>query len=251
MSVANTGEGAAHHEGGELDAGNVVAEGLGPLLVLADGLQNLAEGGLDDALHDPEREEEKKRDGSVVRERRMDVEAEHVRARDAGHAVLPTRDRGPLVGREVEHLVEREGQHDEVEPGALDAEVADEGRRHRPHRDPDREREEDADAVVLQEVARHVGRPTEEGRLAERQQPCVAHEQVETQAEDREDPDLGRDRLPDEDGEQHDRGQNRDPRSAHRMPFAVEDVSLRGGLFAQALIGCRRGLGAAREARRP
>src|SRR5215510_9815884 len=108
-------EGSAHHEGGELHAGDVVTQSFRAQLVLANGLEDFAERRLDDALHDPESEQEQHDDGRVVGERTLDVEAENMRTRNAGHTVLASGHRGPLVGREVEHLVQREGQHDEVE----------------------------------------------------------------------------------------------------------------------------------------
>jgi len=42
------------------------------------------------------------------------MSGEDARARDPGMPSCP-RHRRPLVGGEVEHLVQREGQHDEVE----------------------------------------------------------------------------------------------------------------------------------------
>src|SRR5689334_15535614 len=50
-------EGSTHHEGGQLHARDVVAERFRAQLVLSNGLENLAERRLDDALHDPERKE--------------------------------------------------------------------------------------------------------------------------------------------------------------------------------------------------
>src|SRR5499426_2747449 len=211
-------EGSAHHEGGELHAGDVVAQSFRAQLVLANGLQDLAERRLDDALHDPEREQEQHGDGRVVGERTLDVEAEDMRTRNAGHAVLASRHRGPLIGREVEHLVQREGEHDEVETGALDAEISHGGRRDGAYHDARAQRQEHIDPVVLQQVAGHVGGRAKEGGLAEREQSRVAHEQVQAQPEDGEDPDLGGDGMPDEDREEHHRGKDGQPSLAHRMP---------------------------------
>ena len=123
------------------------------------------------------------------------------RPRHARHAVLAAGDAGPLVGGEVEELVQREGEHDEVQARALHAEVADRRGRERAHADAGGEREEGVDAVHFHQPARDVGRRAEEGGLAEGQQAGVAEQQVRAEAEDGEDPDLGGD------GGTHDEGQ--------------------------------------------
>ena len=149
---------------------------------------------------------------------KAEIDAEELRPRDAVHAVLAAGDAGPLVGDEVEELVQREGEHDEVQPRALDAEVAHQRRRRRAHRDADGEGEEDVDRVVLEEPAGDVGCRAEESRLAEGEQSRVSQQQVEPQPEDREDPDLrGNDGTHDE-GKQHDRGQKQEDWMLHRMP---------------------------------
>src|SRR6185436_18876627 len=210
-------ERAADDEGEQLEARHVVADRLGAQLVLADRLQDLAQRRFDDAAHEVKTEQEQARDEGVVDQRILEIQAQEFGPRDAGHAVLAAGHRGPLVGDEVEQLVQREREHDEVEARALHAEVAHQQRRERAHADADAEREEHVDAVVLEQPAGDVRRRAEEGRLAEGEQPGVAEQQVQPQAEDGEDPDLRRDRRPHDERQQANRNQDEDEGS-HRMP---------------------------------
>ena len=61
-----TGERARHHEGGELVATHVHADEFRALGVLADGGQNAAERGLDDAPQEPESEANQQQDQQIV-----------------------------------------------------------------------------------------------------------------------------------------------------------------------------------------
>src|SRR2546430_5676833 len=71
---------------------------------------------------------------------------------------------------------------------------------------------------MLQQVADGRGRRAEERRLTEGEQTGEAHQQVEAEPEDREDPDLGGDGVTDEDRQQDDRRQSDEPGATHRIP---------------------------------
>src|SRR5262249_4740332 len=125
---------------------------------------------------------------------------------------------GPLVSDEVEELVEREGEHDEVQARALHAQITHHERRERAHADADAEREEHVDAVVLEQPPGDVGRRAEERGLPEGKQARVAEEQVQPEAEDRENPDLGSDYRAHHQGKRNDRGKQNPDFLLHRMP---------------------------------
>src|SRR5262249_34274965 len=108
--------------------------------------------------------------------------------------------------------------HDEVQARALHAQVADHERRERAHADADAEREEHADAVVLEQPPGDVGGRAEECRLPEGKEAGVAEQQVQPEAEDGEDPDLGGDDRTHHHGKQHDRRQEKKKFLLHRMP---------------------------------
>src|SRR5207253_6112413 len=146
------------------------------------------------------------------------IDAEERRPRNSRHAVLAAGDARPLIGDEVEKLVQRKGQHDEVEARALDAEIAHDERRERAYADADAERRENADAVVLEQVAGNVGGRAEERRLPEGEEPRVAEQQIQPETEDREDPDLGRNGVAHHERQQNDRCQHQHERLLHRMP---------------------------------
>src|SRR5574341_1646832 len=71
---------------------------------------------------------------------------------------------------------------------------------------------------MLEEPARDVRRRAEKGRLAEREKSRVAEEQVQPQAEDGEDPDLGRDHRANDERKHHDRRQQQADFLLHRIP---------------------------------
>src|SRR5205085_5192257 len=176
-----------------------------------------AERRLDDALHQPQGQKKDRRHEHVVVQRVAQVDAEKRRWRDAGHAVLAAGDARPLVGDEIEELVQREGQHDEVKARALDAQVAHQEGRHGADADAYAERGENADAVILEQVSRDIGGGAEEGRLAEGEEAGIAEQQVQAQAEDREDPDFACDRRA-HDERQHADGSEDENGRSHRMP---------------------------------
>src|SRR5262249_57097470 len=75
-------------------------------------------------------------------------------------------------------------------------------------------------AVVLEQQAGHVAGDAREGGLPEGEQPGIAQQQVEGQGEDREDQDLGRDGVAEQE-RQEDAGaeqQGQDPERHQRVP---------------------------------
>ena len=118
------------HEDEQLVAVDRISEGAGPGGIVANRDQHLAEG----RAHDPPGEGEAGQDqgqpGVVEEERLAQVEAEEL-PRDPLQAVLPAGHAAPLVGEEVDHLREGEGDHREVDAGSPHGQVADRhGQRH-------------------------------------------------------------------------------------------------------------------------
>ena len=115
-------EARRQHEGRELVVLRAVAQRDGARLVLADRLQHLAEGRVDDAVdeQEPGRED---REHHVVEDRRVREveETEELPARHGLDAVLAARE-GRLQAEEEHHLRERQRDHREVDALAADGE---------------------------------------------------------------------------------------------------------------------------------
>ena len=186
----HAGERGREHEGEQLELGHVVAERHRARLVLADRLEDLAEGRVDGAVDDEEADAEHREHQVVHRDvvRQVD-DAEQVAARHALQAVLAP-GRLPLQHDEIHHLRQRQRDHREVDPGAAD----------RQHAEQPAERaggERAADDAQLRRHAHvthqhpaHVARAAEEGSVTEGEQAGETEQQVERAREQPEAQDL-------------------------------------------------------------
>lgn len=111
--------------------------------------------------------------------------AEQVAARHALQPVLAVRERRLQVD-EVDHLRERERDHREIDALPPDREQADDEPQQRGRRRAGEHAELRREAERLDRVAGRVAGAREEHRMAERQQPRIADQQVERGREQRE-----------------------------------------------------------------
>ena len=206
-------------EGEPFIALDVVADGSGAARVLADGLEDDPERRVDDPLHRVEGEKKYRGDEHVVAQRRIEPDGQRPQrqrwTRNPGQPVVAAGERRPLVGDEVEHLVEAERQHDEVGADALDADVSDRRGRDGADERARGEHNEQRRVPVDHHEPGGVGGEPEERRLPEGQHPRVAEDQVQRHGGDREDPDLGRHHGTDEQRQQRD-GRDEEQEPAER-----------------------------------
>ena len=148
------------HESEDLVLIGLVAERDRAWLVLADRLEHLAEGRVDDPVDEGEPDEEHRRDEVVHQVLVLEVAARH-----ALDAVLAA---GELRAQavEVEHLRQRERDHREIDALAPDGDDAD----HQPQRGAHRHREEDRElgwpSPDQRRVRARVAGSAEEERMA-------------------------------------------------------------------------------------
>ena len=112
---ASSGERSGQNEDGELVARGPVAEGDCARLVIADGLENLAEGRMNDPVDKEEADQEDR--GNEVIEAAVVIEVDEAERRAAWNglnAILSAR-KGRLQRKEIAHLREREGDHGEID----------------------------------------------------------------------------------------------------------------------------------------
>ena len=178
--AGGTGHGAAQRDGAQLPAQRVDAGGLGGGLVLFDSDQSHAEAGaLNPAGEQGHDEEHHKRDhhiGAVI------VEL-HV-----GPGVLALeRKRDLLVTEPFEHVEHRKGigehRQGEVVPAQAEGREPDDEPGSRADERRQRQREPGGHVKLVGEKYRRVGAETEEGSMAERNEPGHAAEHVPGQAE--------------------------------------------------------------------
>src|SRR6185369_9903092 len=172
-------------EGEQLVAVDVVAERDGARLVLADRLEHLAVGRVDDPADEQEDGDEDGEDDEVhddVVGHRQDAEqlvvrragerqdAEQLSARHALQAVFAAGDRAPLQEDEVGHLGERQGRHREVDALAADRDEADDQAEQRREGDAGDDAELGRPALGTDQPAGGVGGSREESGMAKRQE---------------------------------------------------------------------------------
>ena len=166
VAPASAGEARGQHEGRQLVVLRAVAERDGARLVLADGLQHLPEGRVDDAVdeQEPGRED---REHHVVEDRRVGEveEPEELPARHRLDAVLAAGERR-LQAEEEDHLRERQRDHREVDALAADGEQPREHAEHGGRGRPGEDRELRRQAPDLRRVGRDVAGHAQEHRRA-------------------------------------------------------------------------------------
>ena len=190
------GENGRHYEGSALDRGHVIAEIFRPILVLAHSHEARAEGRTDDApRHDIGEGEDEERE-IVGRQRLVPVEPEQAGdiARRLGQArqpVAPAGDRAAVEDRLEAELREGERQQDEIDPACANAEIADDERGNRAHRDAGHQRKRQRGRQMDQRPGAGIGAEPEEHRVAEGDETGVAGQQVIAEQRDPSDDDAG------------------------------------------------------------
>ncbi|MNL24681.1 hypothetical protein D3C87_1461260 [compost metagenome] len=174
------------HEGQQLEAIDIVSKRNCARFVLLDGLEDLAErrvhGTHDqcECRHDDGQRHVVQRD--VLGEREH---AEQLAARNALQAVLAARERR-LQADEEQHLRQRQRDHREIDALAPDGQRADHVADARPGQCAEDQAHFRRHAPDLHRVAGRVAGAAEERRVAEREQPGKADQQVECAREQRE-----------------------------------------------------------------
>jgi hypothetical protein len=207
-------EGARDDERGELVALDVVADEARPRLVLADRLEDPPEGRVDDAPEEGDGADGEDGGRVVVDAFVAEVEAEGARgerkALDPAEAVFAPRHRRRPVDDVEEHLCERERQEREVDAPLAHQKKSDPRPGERGAEDAGDQRDPHAlDQVELGE-SRGVPAEAEKGRVAEGDEPRVAHQEVVGDGEKAEDHDLG--------GERHSRLDRAHEERQHQEP---------------------------------
>ncbi|MGY2930929.1 hypothetical protein ACVWZ6_000531 [Bradyrhizobium sp. GM6.1] len=177
------------HEGGQLVAMDVVADGRGAQRIVADRTQNRA----DRRAHDPEgddnADEIAQRDELIERPAIGEVDGDEAeieaRRRHAGQAVFAAGEIGKWIEfDEEEHFRDCHGDHREIDAGAAQCDQADQvaGRCGRDHAD-DQRAQHVAEARAGQQVGGDEAAGAVEGGLAEREQAGEAEQDVEAEPE--------------------------------------------------------------------
>ena len=186
VAPARPGERGGKHERRQLEAIGAVSQRDGARLVVANRLEHLPEGRMDDAIDEEEGEGEDREDEVVHRRVAREVDhAEELAARHRLDAVLAAGERR-LEGVEEDHLRERERDHREVDALAPNREQAREHAEHRGRRHPRQDGELGRESPHLGRMRREIARHAEEHRVAERKQPAEADEEIERAREERE-----------------------------------------------------------------
>jgi hypothetical protein len=172
-------QGRRHDEGAELVAVDPVAQGHGAPFVLANGLEDVAEGRVDDAP-DGEKAEQENGEREVVHGERL-IQVDQPEKMPARHALDPVLAVGErhLKADEGEHLRERQGDHGEIDPLPANGQEPD----HEAHDgracSPEQNARERLPAPDLDRMGGEIGSPAEEGGVAEGEKSHVTDEQVE------------------------------------------------------------------------
>ena len=188
-TAGKTGIGRGDDEGGELVAVNIVADGGGAQRVVADRAQDRADRRAHDTQRDHDADEIPEGQERIERQIRIELdggEAEiHARRRHAGQPILAAGiSRQRIEFDEIEHLRNRHRDHGEVDAGPSE--------RDQPDQIADERRRDGADEHGHHDVRKTRDREqiggdhaagAEKGRLAERQQPGKAEQDVEAEAE--------------------------------------------------------------------
>ena len=187
VAPARPGERRRQHEREQLVAVGVVAERDRARLVLADRLQHLAERRVDHAVdqQEPGEEDRQHRRSTSPACLRRSRKPNSLPARHRLDAVLAAGERRLQV-EEEDHLRERQRDHREVDALAADREQPGDDAEQRGRRGAEQDRELGRKAPDLGRVGRDVAGRAEEHRVAEREQPAEAEQQVEGAGEQRE-----------------------------------------------------------------
>src|SRR6266542_2058239 len=192
-------------EGGrdDLEHEGPIAQGLGPELIVADGLERAAERRVHEAAHQEEQGDAHRKEGIVGDQPSRQGDAQEPpaverRREDAGElgrqAVLPTRHRGELNGQDEGELGEGERDHGEEQGLHPQRERADEHRHHSRDDDPGSEAGEEmaiGRRAPLPERQRDgIRAEAEEHGVAERDDASVADDHVVARDEGGEERDL-------------------------------------------------------------
>ncbi len=176
-------DGGRDHEGQQLEALRVVAERDGARLVLLDALEHLAERRMDGAHDQQEGGDHHGQRHVVHRHVAGQVEhAEQLAARHALQAVFAARERCLQAGEE-QHLRERQRDHREIDALAADGQPAEQQAQQRAAGRAEQQPDLGREPPDLDRMAGDIGRAPQEGRMAERQKPRVAQQQVEGRSE--------------------------------------------------------------------
>ena len=207
-AARDAGQAAGQHEGDQLVVVGAIAERGRAWLVLADALQHLAEGGMDDAVDHQEPAQEDGGDdpvhGHVVGQ--VD-EAEQVAARHLLDAVLAAGE-GGLQAEEIHHLRQRQGDHGEIDAGPADRQVAEHEAERRPGQPPQGDGDGGVEVPGLHGPGGDIAAHAEIGGVAEGQQPDIADHQVEGAGEQRRAQDPHQEHGVQHEGRDHDQRQH-------------------------------------------
>src|SRR2546425_668791 len=188
------------HEREQPDPIDVVPAGDRAVAVLANRLQDGAEGRVEDAPEPDHRQPDQRKREVVEGERALEREREEGQPRrqlrDAPQAVVAAGQVGEVEDDEVQELGEREREHREVDPAAPQAEEANEGAPGGGRTETEAEPAPDRPHSELgQRNPRPVGAQPKVRGVAEREEARVPVEEVEPDGEEAVDEDLGRERL--------------------------------------------------------
>src|SRR5216684_484867 len=196
QDAGKAGEGSGDQKGDPAEPADPDAEKARTDLVVADGLQRLAEWRVHDHPHHDYAHDE---DGQHVIIIRRDELLESARAGEAEQAQQQARTGNPqavaaagfpieLERQAVEHLGKRQREDAEENLRVAHANIAQQRRRDCDHRNPDQDVElHGMRAEVLDHEGNGVGADAEIGGMAEREQAGVAEQQVESERGDRRD----------------------------------------------------------------
>ena len=169
-------------------------------LVVADRLQRLAEGRVDDHPHHHDADREHAEDVVVIAvdealERPAAGEGEHAGEQGRPRHAQPVGAAGDpeqLEREAVEDLRQRQRQDAEEDARMADADVAEQRRRDGCDRNPDQDVElHRVDAGVAQQERDRIGADAEERGMTEGQQPGVSQQEIEAERSDRRDQSIG------------------------------------------------------------
>jgi hypothetical protein len=197
-----------------------------PLLVLADRHQHAPERRVDEPPDTRAREEYDQGTEQIERAVIVEIDAEQVWPGDPAQPVLAAGERGPAKHDVENQGGERQGEQREIDAAAAQHEEPDDQAGKRGDDDREQDRDDEAAGPDQQlKQRRRVGGEADERAVAKRQQARVAEQQVEAEADQREQDDLGGD-----EGRKADRlhGKRQDPQRGgqdhERVPQDAEAV---------------------------
>ncbi len=217
QNAGKPGDGSGQYERRELVAIGRIAEEACALLVLADRHQHRADGRIVEAPQQDQHQERNRRHEPVIDGRGFQVEAEQRRPGDAAEAVLAAGHFGPAERHRIQHCRKRQRQQREIHAAPPQDQESERRRNCRHDQDAGDGR---AEKRVMHQVAldqrRRVGRKTEPGAVAERDEAGVADQDVQGHAGHGEDHDFRGRSHGEAEREQH-RRQDQEPERGNQQ----------------------------------